>query len=168
MRIGIFGGAFNPPHIGHLKLAQEATEKLKLDRLIYVICGQPLHKDSKDFIGSLYRKHMLELLTNKTGLISMIEAFLKFPSYTINTLRVFKETYPEDELFLILGSDEGIQLNTWHEAEKIPYFATVCVFNRGNISSTDIRERIRNGVPITNFVTAGVEDYIKRNDFYIN
>src|SRR3989338_11463826 len=107
MKIGILGGTFNPIHIGHLILAEEAREKLGLDKIIFVPAYLPPHKDNSDIAPAKYRYRMIELAIQKNSYFSLSDMEIKRNgrSYTIDTLKEFKKLYPEDELHFIIGSD---------------------------------------------------------------
>ena len=107
MKIGILGGTFNPIHVGHLILAEEAREKLLLDKIIFVPAATPPHKDISDIAEAQNRFAMLKLASrgNRHFCVSDIEIKREGRSYTIDTIREFKKLYPNDELYFIIGSD---------------------------------------------------------------
>jgi len=107
MKIGILGGTFNPIHIGHLILAEEAREKLGLDRIIFVPTYLPPHKDNNDIAAATHRYKMIKLVikTNRFLAVSDIEIKRDGRSYTIDTIKEFKKLYGNDELYFIIGSD---------------------------------------------------------------
>src|SRR3989338_2629632 len=106
MKIGILGGTFNPIHIGHLILAEEAREKLGLGRIIFVPTYLPPHKDSADIAAAKMRLKMVRLATlgNKYFSVSDLEIKRDGRSYTIDTIKEFKQRYAQDELYFIIGS----------------------------------------------------------------
>ena len=121
MKIGILGGTFNPIHIGHLILAEEAREKLGLDKIIFVPAYLPPHKASSDIAPAATRFEMAKLATKGNRFFSVSDTEIKRDgrSYTIDTLREFKKKYPEDELFFIIGSDLLTYLADWKDLGEI-------------------------------------------------
>src|SRR3989338_1581087 len=107
MKIGILGGTFNPVHIGHLILAEEAREKLGLDKVIFVPTFLPPHKDNSDIADASDRLMMIKLAIKKNRyfLVSDTEIKRNGRSYTIDTIKEFKEKFRADELYFIVGSD---------------------------------------------------------------
>jgi len=120
MRIGIFGGTFNPIHLGHLRCAEEVREKLKLDKVIFIPAGKPPLKNF-DIIDSKHRFIMTKLAIQKNPFfeISDFELKRKETSYTINTLDYFKRLYQNDTLFFIMGVDTFLELKKWYKPEEI-------------------------------------------------
>ncbi len=131
MRIGIFGGTFNPPHQGHKKLALEFMSRLSLDLMMIIPTYTPPHKDAPDLASGEDRLNMCRLCFNEGFFtISDIELQRKGKSYTVNTLQQIKEQYPDDELFFIMGSDMLLTFHEWREPEEILNLATVCAATR--------------------------------------
>jgi nicotinate-nucleotide adenylyltransferase len=196
LRIGILGGAFNPPHIGHLICAQEALVQLELDSVVFIPVGEAPHRELQDDPGPEARLEMVELAIadDERFTSSRIEMDRDGPSYTSDTLELLLEQSPDDELFLILGGDQAAALPTWHEPEKVLERASVAVFERMSwsrnaivikigrmrgvervryldmpliqVSSSAIRRRVRDGVPIRYLVTDKVVDYIATHELY--
>lgn len=132
-KIGIYGGTFNPPHLGHIAAARAAKEALGLDRVLLVPDGQPPHKDLPE--GSPSPEQRLRL----TALAAEQEPWLEAcgieldrpgKSYTSDTLRALKARYPEDQLYLLMGTDMFLSLHTWHEPEVICALAAIVGFRR--------------------------------------
>ena len=121
MKIGILGGTFNPIHIGHLILAEEVREKLKLDRIIFVPAYFPPHKDHSDIALANARIAMVKIAIkgNRYFLSSDMEIKRDGRSYTIDTLKEFKSLYPQDELYFIIGSDLLKYLDDWKDWNEI-------------------------------------------------
>lgn len=183
MKIGIFGGTFDPPHIGHLRLAQEALEILKLDKVLFIPCYLPPHKTRPE-ADAEHRFKMLIVATedNPTFEVSEIEMKRKRISYTVETLEEIYQTIG-GELFLLIGSDSDI--SSWRDPKKILSLAKIVVFPRIgfeigeefphirlnttiiNISSTDIRKLLKTGRSIKYLVPQAVEEYIHKNRLYI-
>ena len=196
MRVGILGGAFNPPHIGHLVCAQEAQVQLELEKVVFMPVGQAPHRELQDDPGPDARLEMVELAVADDGRFAVSRAELdrSGPSYTADTLRGLREKSPDDELFLILGGDQAAALPDWHEPEAVLSLATVAVVERTNwsrnaigikvgrlpgaeriryldmpviqVSSSAIRRRVSEGLPIRYLVPDKVANYIGTNDLY--
>ncbi|HEX8856500.1 MAG TPA: nicotinate-nucleotide adenylyltransferase [Thermoleophilaceae bacterium] len=196
MRVGIFGGAFNPPHIGHLVCAQEAHAHLALDTLVWVPMGQPPHREIEDDPGREARYTMCEYATSADERFSLsrFEIDREGPSYTVDTLRAVAESTPGAELFVILGADQAAALPTWHEPEEVLSLATVAAVARAertremvvdavsslaggdrvvffdmpriDVSSTLVRSRARAGQPIRYLVPDKVANYIGAQSLY--
>lgn len=133
-RIGIYGGSFNPPHIGHLEAARSALRSLKLDRLLLIPAGQAPHKSAPE--GTPAPAHRLEMLRIAArGLerteISDLEMNREGPSYTYETVEQLRKLYPDAELVLLMGTDMFLSFLTWRNPERIYQNATLGVFCRG-------------------------------------
>lgn len=187
MKIGILGGTFNPIHIGHLILAEEVREKLALDKLIFVPTYLPPHKDNSDIAEAPHRYRMIStaIKGNRYFSLSDIEIKRKTRSYTIDTLREFKNTYPQDELYFITGSDLLNYLEDWKDLneiismvkfivgtrpgyplEKIPAFISTVAIRPVDISAFQIRQRIRENKSFHYLVPETVFKYINRHKLY--
>ena len=196
MRLGILGGAFNPPHIGHLVCAQEALLQLELDKVVFVPVGQAPHRDVEDDPGAEARLELVELAIadDERFTSSRVELDRDGPSYTSDTLREMRSAAPDDELFLILGGDQAATLPTWHEPEEVLSLATVAVVERISwtrnaigikiarlkgspsvryldmpliqVSSSAIRRRVAAGRPLRYLVPDAVASYIEANGLY--
>ena len=136
MKIGIYGGTFNPPHLGHVTAARAVFELLKLDRLLWIPAGMPPHKELP--AGSPtpeQRLEMTRLAAEQTGLgdrteVLDMELHRTGKSYTSDTLAQLKAQYPDDELWLLTGADMFLTLQTWHEPERIFDLAGIAAFGR--------------------------------------
>jgi len=196
LRVGILGGAFNPPHIGHLVCAQEALRQLDLDEVVFVPVGHAPHREIEEDPGAESRLEMVELAIadDDRFAASRIELDRDGPSYTSATLAELRGRAPDDELFLILGGDQAAALARWHEPERVLELATVAVVERVSwtrnaigiklaslrgaervryldmplmqVSSSAIRGRVRQGEPIRYFVPDEVVSYILANGLY--
>jgi nicotinate-nucleotide adenylyltransferase len=111
MKIGIYGGAFNPIHKGHIKIAKHVIEFLALDKLIFVPSFKGPFKKNIELVSGEDRINMIELVLEDKMEVSPFEINRKGVSYTIDTIKYFKNKYKEDELFLIIGSDNLAKLN---------------------------------------------------------
>ena len=134
MKIGIYGGSFNPIHRGHLTAAQSAAEQLGLDKLFLIPASVPPHKElTADSAAAHHRLEMTVLSTaelNCAAEVLDIELKRQGKSYTSDTLRQLKELYPEDELWLLMGTDMFLSFHTWHEPEVITSLASIAAFSR--------------------------------------
>ena len=185
---GILGGTFDPPHNGHLALADAAMDKLNLNRVIFVPSNIPPHKNIKNISSKEHRLSMLELTVAGHGdfEISKIELERQGPSYTIDTILSLKELYPYNEFCFLLGADNVLEMEDWFQPERIFENVVVAAVNRPGfhpsgrfaskvryfdmepvpISSTMIREKVKAGESIAGFVHPAVEKYIEENDLY--
>jgi nicotinate-nucleotide adenylyltransferase len=196
VRVGILGGAFNPPHTGHLVCAQEALVQLELDKVVFMPVGQAPHRDLEGDPGAEERLEMVELAIadDERFEVSRLEIDREGPSYTADTLRALREAAPDDELFLLLGGDQAAALMSWHEPEEVLALATVAVAERLSwsrqaigikigrlkgvegirylempiiqISSSSIRRRAAAGRPLRYLVPDRVAAYIEANGLY--
>jgi len=138
MRIGLFGGTFDPVHIGHLILAESARELCGLDEIRFIPAKSPPHKQGKTITPAKLRIEMLEFaLAGCTAFrIDKMEIKRDGPSYTVDTLRILKEQEPEHEFSLIIGADSLDDLPTWKEPAEILRLANVIAVNRGRESAS--------------------------------
>ena len=196
MTLGILGGAFNPPHLGHVVLAQEAYVQLELDVVVWVPMGRAPHREIEQDPGAEVRLTMVEHATSadeRFG-VSRIEVDREGPSYTLDTLRAIRADRPGDELVLILGADQAARLPTWHEPEEVLSLARVAVAEREgarrdavmeqisvlggadrvtffempriDVSSTLVRRRAAAGLPIRYLVPDKVANYVGAQSLY--
>jgi nicotinate-nucleotide adenylyltransferase len=198
-RIGIFGGSFDPVHIGHLIIAQDAVEQLELERLIFVPAAvSPLKQDRVPLEG----RHRIEMLRRATAAnlrfeVSDIELMRGGVSYTIDTVRQIKADHPGAELFFIIGLDSMKELHCWHCSDELLKTCTVVPFGRGGrcpgkiamesglskdwkkellgrliqvhqieVSASEIRMRVAEGLSIQTLVPPEVEMYIAEHNLY--
>jgi len=190
-RLGVLGGTFDPVHSGHVLLAQAVLERLPLDRVLFVPAADPPHKRSL-VASAAHRFEMVRLaLEDLDGMAaSRAELDRDGPSYTVETLRHFRSHYADSELYLIIGADNIADLPTWHDPEGILELATVVSGSRDeqalpqdakfgsrilrvptptyDISSTDIRQRLLQGLPVRYLVPEAVERYLATHGLYQN
>lgn len=188
MRIGILGGTFNPIHNAHIRLAEEAKEILKLDKVIFIPAYIPPHKKDPDIADSRIRYEMIGLaIKNRKGLeVSDIEIKRKGASYSVDTLKLLKKKFgPESELFFITGSDYANELSAWKDIGEIFKLVNFVMANRPGfpikntpdkvqvlkindmpVSSTDIRRKIKNKESISDSVPEKVAEYISKKGLY--
>ncbi len=188
MRTGIFGGRFDPIHIGHLILARDVLEHANLDRILFLLSYSPPHKKvSLDFDSRLQLLEVALSSYEKFEACTIEKDLALHKSYTVEILKALKERLNEDELFFIMGEDQFLKLDTWYKPEELFKLSNVVVLKRHEgeqktrysekvmyinqriveISSTEIRERIKKGLPITCFVPQSVEQIIKEKGFYL-
>lgn len=192
MRLAIFGGSFDPPHIGHLLAASDAFEQLSLDRIILVpAASQPL-KAGRANAPAEHRLEMVRLLVagDPRFEVSDVEVERGGLSFTVDTLMHFATLYPAAERFLLAGADVLESFGQWREPRRILELAQLVLLERQHgapgavppalrehemrrlptrridVSSTEIRERVRTGKPIRGFVTDAVAAYIQRAALY--
>ena len=181
IKTGIFGGSFNPIHNGHVSLARQLKEKAGLDEVWLMVSPQnPLKKDS-DLLDDEKRMQMVRLaLEGEESLIaSDYELHLPKPSYTWNTLQALSKDYPEREFVLMIGGDNWALFDKWYHAEDIKKNYQIVVYPRKgaeggiegleliNISSTKIRQRIKDGKGIRRMVPKAVAEYIRKEGLYV-
>ncbi len=144
MKIGVYGGAFNPPHLGHITAARAVSGLLKLDKLLVIPTGHPPHKTlPPGSPGPEQRLELTRLAMEQTGLGEGIEVLdlelrREGSSYTADTLAHLRERYPEDELWLLMGADMFLTLQTWHEPERILSLAGVAAFGRTEADTEEL------------------------------
>ena len=171
MRIGVYGGTFNPPHLGHIAAARAVFETLKLDKLLLIPDRQPPHKPLPE--GSPSPEQRLELTRlagEQLGLGDRVETLdlelrRSGPSYTADTLRAVHERYPDDELWLLMGTDMFLTLHTWHEPEQILALAGIAAFSRSQEDTEELfsrqRERLYRTYPSARIFTLGVPGMVE-------
>jgi len=143
-RVGILGGTFNPPHIGHLVMAQEAREQLGLDRVVLMPVAVPPHKEADGDPGAGVRLELARLAAEgEEGVeVSTAEIDRGGASFTVDTLGELHERYPEQELTFIVGADMAHSLPAWREPQRILELARLAVAEREGIARDDIAERL--------------------------
>ena len=191
-KTGIFGGAFNPVHNGHVRLAEEAVKQLKLKKLLIIPTFESPHKATKlapfDDRAEMCRRAFGHIAGAE---VSDIERRLGGTSFTINTIRELKRRFPGEQFFLLIGGDMLYSFDQWFKYEAILNEAKVCAAARGgdsysdmlefanemgkirvlptqavDISSTEIREKIAAGEDITGLVPDGAAEYIAEHGLY--
>jgi len=196
LRVGIYGGVFNPPHVGHLICAQEAVEQLELDRLLIVPVGDAPHREIESDPGAGVRLRMCELafVPDERLEVSRVEIDREGPSYTVDTLRRLSVREPDSHFFLVMGGDQAAALASWREPEEVLRLANVaCVEREGarreeirsgvaelagaefvrfldmpriDVSSTLIRRRVAEGRPIRHLVPDAVAGFVEERGLY--
>lgn len=197
-KIAMFGGTFNPIHMGHLNIAEGFLKGLGLDKIIFVPTSIPPHKSYEGNVSAYDRFKMCELATENFAKfeVSDIEINRDGPSYTVTSLEKFHNIYPNDEIYLIVGADMFLTLQSWYKADNIFKLAIVCVAPRDdidikilcdhaqklgklgartrivnvplfNISSTEVRDKARLGKKLDGLVPKNVEEYIYEKKLYM-
>jgi nicotinate-nucleotide adenylyltransferase len=186
-RVGVFGALFNPPHIGHLVLCQEAWWQLGLQRVVLVPTGRPSHRPDPPVPADVRLRLAQAAALGNPGLtVSRVEVDRPGPSYMIDTLRDLNERYPGAQLVLLIGADQLAALASWHEAASLPRLARLAVARRSgahiegaeraavdwidmprlDVSSSLVRERVAAGRPIRYLVPEPVRELIEAEDLY--
>jgi nicotinate-nucleotide adenylyltransferase len=134
LRIGIFGGTFNPIHFGHLRPVEEIRMQFSLHRIYFVLANIPPHKRENNLVSAKERYSILKYAVkdNPFFFASSIEMRRKKPSYSFDTIKYFKKKYPDDEIFFIMGSDAFAEFDTWFKYEKISALVDIIVMLREN------------------------------------
>ena len=188
-KVGLFGGSFNPPHLGHLIVAEEVLSALELDRILFIPAHIPPHKESDIPSKERYEMTGIAISGNPRFQLSDVEMKRGGISYTADTLRELRDVFREVEFYLIMGADEFAEIENWREPEAVLSLATVVVMRRPGcdvggvgqkysgrflrvdvplieISSSDIRRKVKEGRSITYLVPLGVEEYIRQKGLY--
>ncbi|HEX6152755.1 MAG TPA: nicotinate-nucleotide adenylyltransferase [Solirubrobacterales bacterium] len=194
--IGVLGSAFNPPHLGHLALAQEALWQLDLEEVILVPTGQAPHKRIADDPGREARIEMTRLAAadDSRFSVSALEVEREGPSYTYETLGALAEERADRELVFVMGADAAVGLESWREPERVVELASLAVARRAGVSdpevaavmrslgceeratmlempqfgvsSSAVRERARQGKPLRYFAPDAVAAFIEGEGIY--
>lgn len=196
-RVGLFGGTFDPIHYGHLVIAGDARAYLGLDRVYFAPAFQPPHKPRGSYSAFEHRVSMVELAikSNPRFALSLIESRLPVPSYTVDTVRAFRqELSAGTALYFIMGMDSLADILSWHKPDELLQLCRIVVAERAgyqvdiaflesklpglreslelidtpelSISSTDLQRRIRQGLPVRYQLPVRVEQYIRRQNLY--
>ncbi|MDP2674993.1 MAG: nicotinate-nucleotide adenylyltransferase [Dehalococcoidia bacterium] len=193
LRVGVLGGTFDPVHRGHLALARAARDELGLDELLFVPAGQPWRKAGRIVAAANHRLVMLRLALEGEGAfrVETLEMDRPGPSYTADTLEALRAARPGDELFFIAGEDALADLPSWVRPERILELATLAVARRTGVpqaaeerlpglservvwlkmpllavSASEVRERVRRGLPLEGMVPPAVAAYIREHGLY--
>lgn len=197
MRLGLFGGTFDPIHLGHLILAEQCREACRLDRVWFVVAGEPPHKRG-DRTPAHHRLEMVRIAIagHPTFEVSEIETSRPGPHYSVDTLETIRRQRPNDELYFLIGADSLVDLPLWREPDRIARMATLVVVNRPGIevadlsqvpdlgpgtqpvqfatvppigiASSDLRQRFAEGRSVRYMIPRGVEAYIDAHGLYRN
>lgn len=194
MNIGILGGTFNPIHYGHTFIANYVLDYMELDEIMFIPSGNPPHKDKQIVIDKIHRKNMVELAIKNNNKFSMnsIEIDKEGYSYSYDTLTALIEKNPNSNFYYIIGQDAFIFMDKWYRYKELFEIANFVIVTRGeeiknkiedmykeqnakmifvnspviDISSTQIRQRLKYNKSIKYFVNEDVEEYILKNKLY--
>lgn len=201
MRIGVYGGSFNPIHAAHMALLETFAARLRLDRVLLVPAGVPPHKDAPDLASGEDRLAMCRIAAAGFSRCPMdvtdMELRRAGKSYTADTLAALRTEYPGDGLFFLMGEDMFLTVQNWRAPEKILALATVCAVPRTDdgfrrlilhseqlsarfspfssvilnapfrdVSSTEVRERVKAGEDASALLPPGVAEYIEKRGLY--
>ena len=190
MRIGLFGGSFNPIHNAHIALASTIRKEARLDEVWFMVSPQNPLKQAQDLLDENERYEMVKLALDSQEKVlkaSNYEFHLERPSYTWKTLRALKQDFPQHEFSLIIGGDNWVRFPRWAHSEEILANHHIYIYPREdseideatlpenvhlihtpkiNITSTMLREMVRNGKDISAFVPEKVAKAIADNNYY--
>ncbi len=195
-RIGVFGGTFDPPHIGHLILAEVARDALDLESVLWVVTADPPHKHGLSITPVSHRLQMVELAAagHPAFHVSTVDVGRPGPHYSVDMLKILSGQYPGDELVFIIGGDSLADLPHWHQPRELVEIAKLAVLNRPTasfdwpalesaipglrdrvielhgpqitVSADDLRERFYRGQSVRYLVPEPVVSYIQANNLY--
>lgn len=186
MRIGVFGGTFDPIHLGHLAAARAARECARLDKVLFVPSATPPHRGPA-VADPEQRLEMTRLaIDDEKGFeVSDLEVRRDGVSYTVDTLRELRGLHPDDELFLILGGDAARLLSSWREPDEVRRLASLVIVTRPgseapsggasdivcerptpDVSASALRRRLAHGQPVTDMVPSAVAEYVAGKGLY--
>ena len=192
MRIGLFGGSFNPIHNAHIALAKTICKEAKLDEVWFMVSPQNPLKQAQDLLGENERYEMVKLALESEEKVlkaSNYEFHLERPSYTWKTLRALKKDFPQHEFSLIIGGDNWVRFPRWAHSEEILANHNIYIYPREdsdineallpknvhlvhtpkiNITSTMLREMVKNGNDISEYVPEVVAKTIAEKKYYVS
>ena len=191
MKIGLFGGSFDPVHFGHLLVAQAAREELALARVCFILAAQSPFKPGSQPAPAAERLRLLRLALAGDAAVEVDDQEIRRGgvSYTIDTVRDYKKNFPGAELFYLIGADQAGQLSLWREAPELARLVEFVVIPRPGetvpqlaapfrgralrgfplgVSSSEIRARCRAGLAITHLTPRAVAEAIKNNQLYLS
>jgi nicotinate-nucleotide adenylyltransferase len=191
VKVGLLGGTFDPPHLGHLILAEIGREQLRLEKVLFMPAGDPWRKANRGVTPALHRVAMTRLCIagNAAFAVDEREVRRKGPTYTVETLRELRDECPEDALYFLAGQDALADMPVWREPAEIARLAQIAIAPRRDaplpsglpfdaegllrvdmpvidISSTELRERARRGSSLRYLVPDAVQAYIREHGLY--
>jgi nicotinate-nucleotide adenylyltransferase len=197
-KLGVIGGTFDPPHYGHLVLAENARVQLALSKVLFVPAGQPPHKPEGPVTAAHHRVAMVEAaIAGSPGFrLSRVDMDRPGPHYTVDMLGILSSKYPKAALYFLMGGDSLAEFTSWRDPSGIVEMARVVVMDRSGweadlsslaeqvpaiqdrlalldapyleISGTDLRRRVRGGLPIRYLVPPAVERYVVEHCLYLD
>ncbi|MBN1121497.1 MAG: nicotinate (nicotinamide) nucleotide adenylyltransferase [Anaerolineae bacterium] len=195
-RIGVFGGTFDPPHIGHLILAEVARDSLDLEAVLWVVAADPPHKQGLSITPVSHRLQMVELVAadNAAFRVSTVDVERPGPHYSVDMLRLLSGQYPDDELVFIIGGDSLADLPQWHQPRELIEMTKLAVLNRPTasfdwpalesaipglrehvvmlhgpqiaVAGVDLRRRFHKGQSVRYLIPEPIISYIRANNLY--
>ncbi len=190
LRLGIYGGTFDPVHNGHLLMARDALEQARLDAMLFVPCNRSPFKAHKSHATDAQRLAMLRLALKGEPRfwLTRCELDRPAPSYAFDTATEIREAFPRAELFWLIGTDQLAKLDKWHRPDDLRRLVKFLLLPRGeatpkkrsgtvlslpqprrvDISATEIRRRVKSCLSIDHFVSHSVAAYIKRHRLYLS
>ncbi len=190
MKIGLFGGTFNPVHKGHVNLVKNFKDKLSLDKVLVIPTAVPPHKQAESLVSSEDRLSMCRLAFGTLAEVSDVEIARGGRSYTVETLEELKKIYKDDDLYFLVGSDMLLSFKRWYRWEDILTMCTLCATDRDNeetcrdadeeffskiifcdfpktvVSSSEVREKLAFREDVSDLVPEEVEKYIREKGLY--
>lgn len=183
MKIGLFGGAFNPVHNGHMAVARAAIKSANLDKLVFIPTGNAPHKKESQISREDRYNMLIEAISGEEKMVvSDYEIKREEVNYSADTVEYFKSVYPDDELFFIVGDDSYNNFDSWYQPHRILENSTLLVFPREGaevippavaismdiveVSSSDIREKIKMGKDCRKLLPKPVFNYIIESNLY--
>ena len=182
MRIGLYGGTFDPIHNGHLHVVSELLKRGLVDRILLVPAGEPRLRDSQPLASGSQRRTMCQLAVNDLPTeirskveVNPIEVLRMGPSYTIDTVEAIKQTYPDDEIVLIVGSDAAERINQWHRVDELLTMVTLEIIERPGYQAASGRDIAAIDVSATqvrlhqsDLLPPSVATFIKENNLSVS
>lgn len=186
LKVGILGGTFNPPHLGHLIIAEQVRSTLALDRILFLPTAIPPHQSGKSTLAANHRVNMLQLALqdNDEFVVSTIETDQGGKNYTIDTIKKLQESYPTVDFYFIIGADMVEDLPNWHQVDQLVKMVPLVAVKRPGyslesefpllvvdvpeiaISSSELRQMVAKGQSIRYLVPADVRFYIEQEGLY--
>ncbi len=190
MKIGIFGGTFNPVHNGHVKLVENFRKELSLDKVLVIPTAVPPHKEAENIVSGEDRMEMCRLAFGDKAEVSDIEISRGGRSYTVETLEILRDIYKDGEFYFLVGSDMLLSFRRWYRWEDILSMCTLCATDRDNektcqdadkdlfekiifcdfpktvVSSSLVRQRLLKKEDVSSLIPEKVEQYIKEKGLY--